>query len=55
MSTRKVIAPSPELVSRDGSFKSGRSGAKAGALMFAAPQVGVTYREEADWGNAEDL
>ena len=45
----------PELVSRDGSFKSGRSGAQAGILMFAAPQVGVTYREEADWGNAEDL
>jgi hypothetical protein len=45
----------PELVSRDGSFKAGRDGAKAGILMFANPQVGVTYREEADWGNAEDL
>lgn len=45
----------PELVSRDGSFKSGRDGAKAGILMYAAPQVGVTFREEADWGNAEDL
>ncbi len=45
----------PELVSRDGSFKAGQGGAKAGILMFAAPQVGVTYREEADWGNAEDL
>ena len=23
--------------------------------MFAAPQVGRTYREEASWNNAEDL
>lgn len=45
----------PELVSRDDSFKSGLSDAKAGILMFAAPQTGVTFREEADWGNAEDL
>ena len=45
----------PELVSRDGSFKAGRDGDKAGIIMLAVPRVGVTYREEASWNNAEDL
>ena len=45
----------PELVSRDGSFKAGRDGDKPGIIMLAAPRVGVTYREEASWNNAEDL
>ena len=44
-----------ELVSIDGSFKAGRDGAKAGILMQANPTVGLTYREEASWSNAEDL
>ena len=45
----------PELVSTAGTFKAGRDGALAGIIMFAAPPVGRTYREEASWNNAEDL
>ena len=45
----------PELVDIDGSWKAGRDGAKAGIIMFAAPQVGVTYREEIALGEAEDV
>ena len=44
-----------ELVSLHGSFKAGRDGAKAGIIMLAQPQVGMTYREEASWNEAEDL
>ena len=45
----------PELFSTAGTFKAGRDGALPGILMFAAPKVGTTYREEASWNNAEDL
>ena len=45
----------PELISTAGTFKAGRDGALAGIIMFAAPQVGRTYREEASWNSAEDL
>ena len=44
----------PELVSRDGSFKHGTNGDKAGILMPARPQAGHFYREEFSLGNAED-
>lgn len=43
-----------ELVEIDGSFKHGVNGAKAGILMFAAPQVGTWYRQEFALGDAED-
>ena len=45
----------PELVSRDGSFKHGRDGAKAGLFLPARPQPGQTYLEEFSLGNAEDV
>lgn len=43
-----------ELVEIDGSFKHGFNRAKAGILMFAAPQVGTVYRQEFSLGDAED-
>ncbi|MCP5181272.1 MAG: hypothetical protein H6993_00225 [Pseudomonadales bacterium] len=45
----------PEPVAIDGSFKAGEEDARAGILVFADPQVGVTYREEAARNEAEDL
>lgn len=45
----------PELVAIDGSFKVGRDGAKPGITMFAAPEVGATYRQESAFGDAEDF
>lgn len=45
----------PELVSIDGSFKTGRDGAKPGLLFPPVPIVGQVYREEFSLGNAEDL
>jgi hypothetical protein len=47
--------PAPELVSRDGSFKHGVEGDKAGILMPARPRPGMVYREEFSLGNAEDV
>lgn len=44
-----------ELVDIDGSWKTGRDGAKPGVLFQAFPQVGVTYREEVKLGEAEDV
>ncbi|MGQ0622500.1 MAG: hypothetical protein ACT4QA_21760 [Panacagrimonas sp.] len=44
-----------ELPSFDGSFKAGIDEAKPGIVMFAAPEVGVTYREEWSLANAEDI
>lgn len=44
-----------ELVSIGGSWKAGRDGAKPGILVFAAPQVGATYRQEISLGEAEDV
>lgn len=43
-----------ELVEIDGSFKHGVNRAKAGILMFAAPVVGTSYRQEFALGDAED-
>jgi hypothetical protein len=43
-----------ELVEIEGSWKSGRDGAKPGILMLAAPQVGDVYRQEMALGDAED-
>jgi hypothetical protein len=47
--------PLPELVAIDGSWKTGREGAKPGIQMFANPDVGKTYRQELDWAEAEDV
>lgn len=44
-----------ELVEIEGSFKSGRDGAKSGVLMMASPVVGETYRQEWALGDAEDV
>lgn len=44
----------PELVDVEGSWKTGRDGAKPGVLMFAAPEVGRVYRQEWAFGDAED-
>ncbi len=45
----------PELVSRDGSFKHGVEGDKAGLIMPARPRAGQVYLEEFSLGNAEDI
>ncbi len=45
----------PELISRDGSFKHGVNGDKAGIIMPARPRVGQVYLEEFSLGNAEDV
>lgn len=44
-----------ELVSLDGSWKSGVDGAKPGIIMKADPQVGDVYRQEFLLGEAEDM
>lgn len=44
----------PELVSRDGSFKQGRDGDKAGVVFLGSPTVGAVYRQEFSAANAED-
>jgi hypothetical protein len=49
------VPPDPELVTTEGSFKTGRDGAKPGIAFFAAPKVGKVYRQEFDLNNAEDL
>ena len=45
----------PQLVSRDGSFKHGVDGDKAGLIMPARPRAGQVYLEEFSLGNAEDV
>jgi hypothetical protein len=45
----------PELVSIDGSFKTGRERDKAGILFPGTPEVGRLLREEFSLGNAEDV
>ena len=47
--------PKPELVGIDGSWKTGREGAKPGIQMFADPEVNKTYRQELAWVEAEDV
>ncbi|MCB1055950.1 MAG: hypothetical protein KDD11_10630 [Acidobacteria bacterium] len=44
----------PELVDVDGSWKTGRDGAKPGIQMFASPAAGTFYRQEIALGDAED-
>ncbi len=44
-----------ELVGIEGAWKAGRDGAKPGILMLAAPRRGIAYREEMEFGNAEDV
>jgi hypothetical protein len=43
-----------KVVSKAGSWEAGVGGAEAGVIMPAQPQVGQTYRQEYDAGNAED-
>ena len=43
------------VVSREGSFQSGRDGAEAGIFMFAHPKVGQTAKQENYPGHSEDL
>jgi hypothetical protein len=45
----------PELVSIDGSFKTGRDNDKPGIIMLPSPHVGDVYLEEFSLGNAEDV
>jgi len=47
--------PDPELVSIEGSFKTGREGAKPGIAFLAKPKTGKLYRQEFDLNNAEDM
>jgi hypothetical protein len=44
----------PELVDIEGSWKTGREGAKPGIIMEATPKVGDVYRQEFALGTAED-
>jgi hypothetical protein len=44
----------PELVELEGSWKTGRDGAKPGIVMFANPLPGTVYRQEISLGDAED-
>jgi hypothetical protein len=43
-----------KVVTRAGSWEAGVGGAEAGVIMPAQPQVGLSYRQEYDAGNAED-
>jgi len=45
----------PELVSLEGSFKTGRDRAKPGIIFLANPHVGDVYFEEFSLANAEDV
>jgi hypothetical protein len=47
--------PVPELVDIDGSWKTGRDGAKPGILIEANPLPGNAYRQEILLGEAEDV
>lgn len=43
-----------QVVSREGSFRSGRDGAEAGIFMTAHPKVGQSFKQEDYPGHAED-
>jgi hypothetical protein len=45
----------PELVDLEGSWKTGRDGAKSGTIFLAHPQPGAVYRQEFAPGTAEDI
>jgi hypothetical protein len=44
-----------ELVDLDGSWKAFRDGAQPGVVFWADPMAGDFYRQEAAWGDAEDV
>jgi hypothetical protein len=48
------LGPGGKVVSREGSFRAGRDGARAGLFMPGHPQVGETGRQESLAGQAED-
>jgi hypothetical protein len=50
-----TIAYDKGVASTEGSWRSGVDGAKPGIVMFAHPQLGVTYRQEFLLGTAEDM
>jgi hypothetical protein len=43
------------VVSTKGSWEAGVDGAKPGVVMQANPQIGVSYRQEYYYGEAEDM
>ena len=43
-----------EIIGLEGSWEAGEDGAQPGIIMFAAPEVGVAYRQELLVGEAED-
>jgi hypothetical protein len=43
------------VVSREGSWETGKNGARAGIIMLAHPKVGDSYRQEFLAGEAEDV
>ena len=50
----RELDPDGNVTSREGSFKAGRDGARAGVYMAAHPKVGVTARQEYYKGHASD-
>jgi len=50
----KELSPKGNVVTREGSWKSGRDGARPGILMPGHPRVGQTARQEYFKGHAED-
>ena len=48
------LDPNGKVTTREGTWHSGRDGAKPGILMYAAPRVGQSARQEYLKGNAED-
>lgn len=49
-----TLSPTGQVVSRDGSFQSGRNGAEAGIFMPAHPRVGFAATQEYFPGHAQD-
>lgn len=49
-----LLSPRGRVVSREGSWRSGRNGAEAGVFMPAHPHVGQVFRQEDYPGHAED-
>jgi hypothetical protein len=48
------LDPNGKVTTREGTWHSGRDGAKPGIFMYAAPRVGQSARQEYLKGNAED-
>ena len=51
---RTTLGAGGRVVSTEGTWRSGRDGAKAGIVMFARPRVGRSARQEHYAGHAED-